>query len=105
MRRKRNREKRVLLTVQEERDLNRILAKMSYELDCKIGISDLARAVLQLVRDSSGNLITEARTAGALCRPPNGDMPASLEFEADIAGMVRRALAHKRRRSIIKGKR
>lgn len=105
MRGKRNREKRVLMTGQEEHDLNRVFAELSYELDCKVGISDVVRAALQLVRDHSGNLITEARNAGPLRRPVNGDMEASLEFEADIAGMLRRALAHKRRRSIIKGRR
>lgn len=83
-----NREKRVLLTQAEEREVERIVTRLAAELSTPVKLSHLLRACMTLLRHAENQIADQARQVGPLTRPPNGDPAALAEFEHHLAQIL-----------------
>jgi hypothetical protein len=83
-----NREKRVLLSQPEERELERLVNRVAGELSTPVKLSHLLRACVTLLRHAEDQIADQARQAGPLIRPSNGDPAALAEFEHRIARIL-----------------
>lgn len=89
---KRNREKRFLLSLSEERQLETLAISLSAELGTSVKSSHIIRACLSMLLDSEEKVISYAEKANGLSRPPNGDLKAINEFEKAIGKILKKAL-------------
>jgi hypothetical protein len=80
-----NREKRVLLTESEERDLNKFLIDLGEALGTQVQLSHLLRASIELLKHARGELLDEARKTPGLSRPANVYRIALATFERRLA--------------------
>jgi hypothetical protein len=83
-----NREKRVLLTQAEEREVERVVTRVAGELSTPVKLSHLLRACVTLLRHAEEQIVDQARQTGALTRPSNGDPAALAEFEFRLAQIL-----------------
>jgi len=83
-----NREKRVLLSQPEERELERLVNRVAGELSTPVKLSHLLRACVTLLRHAEDQIADQARQAGPLTRPSNGDPAALAEFEHRLARIL-----------------
>src|SRR5262249_32719674 len=83
-----NREKRVLLTQAEEREVERVVARVAEELSTPVKLSHLLRACVTLLRHGEEQIVDQARQTGSLTRPSNGDPAALAEFEFRLAQIL-----------------
>lgn len=83
-----DREKRVLLTQAEERQLERVVALMGSEIGTSLKLSHVLRACVALILHSEEELLERSRGSPKLMRPANGDGPALTRFERSIAQVV-----------------
>ena len=83
-----NREKRVLLSQPEERELERLVNRVAGELSTPVKLSHLLRACVTLLRHAEDQIADQARQAGPLTRPSNGDPAALAEFEHRLAKIL-----------------
>lgn len=83
-----SREKRVLLTQVEEREVERIVARLATELSTPVKLSHLLRACVTLIRHAENQIADHARQAGFLTRPANGNPAALAEFEHRLAQIL-----------------
>jgi hypothetical protein len=83
-----NREKRVLLTQAEEREVERVVASIAEELSTPVKLSHLLRACVTLLRHAEEQIVDQARQTGSLTRPSNGDPAALAEFEFRLAQIL-----------------
>lgn len=83
-----NREKRVLLTHAEEREVERVVARLAEELATPVKLSHLLRACVTLLRHAEEQVADHARLTGPLTRPSNGDPAALAEFEFRLAQIL-----------------
>jgi hypothetical protein len=83
-----NREKRVLLTQPEERELERLVNRLAGELSTPVKLSHLLRACVTLLRHAEDQIADQARQAGPLTRPSNGDPVALADFEHRLARIL-----------------
>lgn len=83
-----NREKRVLLTQPEERELERLVNRLAGELSTPVKLSHLLRACVTLLRHAENQIADQARQAGPLTRPSNGDSVALADFEHRLAQIL-----------------
>jgi len=88
---KRSREKRVLLTRSEERDIERLVSRVAGELGTPVKLSHMLRASLFLMLHAEEELIERARRV-TLMRPGNGDAPQIAEFENSLTQVLANAL-------------
>ena len=86
------REKRVLLTFSEEREIDRLVARVAEELATPVKLSHLLRAYMTLLLHAENEITRRARQAVPLHRPPNGDPVALAQFEHRLAQMLSAAL-------------
>jgi hypothetical protein len=86
------REKRVLLTHPEERELELLVNRVALELNTPAKLSHLLRACVTLLRYSQDEIIERAREAPPLSRPPNGSPQELAEFEYRLAQLLQGAL-------------
>jgi hypothetical protein len=86
------REKRVLLTHPEERELELLVNRVAIELNTPAKLSHLLRACITLLRYSQNEIIERAKEAPPLSRPPNGSPQELAEFEYRLAQMLQGAL-------------
>jgi hypothetical protein len=86
------REKRVLLTHPEERELEFLVNRVALELKTPAKLSHLLRACITLLRYSQNEIIKRAREAPPLSRPPNGSPQELAEFEYRLAQILQGAL-------------
>ena len=86
------REKRVLLTHPEERELELLVNRVALELNTPAKLSHLLRACITLLRYSQNEIIERARGAPPLTRPPNGSPQELAEFEYRLAQILQGAL-------------
>lgn len=82
------REKRVLLTLSEERELERLVNRMAEELETPVKLSHLLRAHLILFRHAENEVTKRAQQTGPLRRPPNGDPAGLAQFEHRLAQVL-----------------
>ncbi|MGE0682428.1 MAG: hypothetical protein AB7P69_16200 [Candidatus Binatia bacterium] len=83
-----SREKRVLLTQVEEREVERIVARLAAELSTPVKLSHLLRACVTLIRHAESQIADQARQVGSLTRPANGNLAALAEFEHRFAKIL-----------------
>src|SRR5262249_55944285 len=67
-----SREKRVLLTLAEEREIERLVARVAEALATPVKLSHILRAYMTLLLHAEGEVTKRARLTGSLHRPPNG---------------------------------
>lgn len=82
------REKRVLLTPSEERDLNTFLLDLGAALGTQVQLSHLLRASIELFKHARGEILEEARKTPGLHRPANVYRIALATFERRLAHLL-----------------
>ena len=82
------REKRVLLTFSEEREVERIVARIAEELGTPVKLSHMLRSYMALLLHAENEIVKRARQAGPLHRPSNGDPIALIRFEERLAQIL-----------------
>ncbi len=87
-----SREKRVLLTATEDRELERLVADMAAQLDTPLKASHLLRATVSLLDHAREELVRQSRKVGPVKRPPNNDPAALAAFEHYLAQVVEVAI-------------
>lgn len=86
------REKRVLLTLSEEREIERCVDRIAEGFGgTPVKLSHIIRACLTVMRHSENEIIQRAQEVGQLTRPPNGDNMALAEFEHELAKVLSQA--------------
>jgi hypothetical protein len=83
-----NREKRVLLTPSEERDLNTFLLELGAALGTQVQLSHLLRASIELLKHAHAEILEEARQTPGLHRPANVYRIAMATFERRLARLL-----------------
>jgi hypothetical protein len=86
------REKRVLLSADEERQIERLVDRLGEDLGTSLKLSHLLRACMTLLCHAEGELHNTAATLAPLIRPANGDAIALAQFEYDLAKLLSKAL-------------
>lgn len=86
--RKLDREKRMLLTQDEERVVDRFVSELGSELGAAIKLSHVLRACVLLVRNAEPHILERARASPRLVRPANGDVTALGDFEREVARVL-----------------
>jgi hypothetical protein len=85
---RRDREKRVLLTANEERDVERLVERLAGEVGTRLKLSHVLRACYLLLMHAEDEILDRARKAPTLARPGNGNAPELIEFERAIATIL-----------------
>jgi hypothetical protein len=83
-----NREKRVLLTPSEERDLNTFLLELGAALGTQVQLSHLLRAAIELLKHARGEILEEAHQTPGLHRLANVYRIAMATFERRVARLL-----------------
>jgi hypothetical protein len=86
------REKRVLLTFSEEREIERLVGRVAEEIATPVKLSHFLRAYMTLLLHAENEITKRARQAVPLHRPPNGDPVALAQFEHRLAQILSAAL-------------
>jgi hypothetical protein len=86
------REKRVLLSRSEEREVERLVADLTDTLCTPLKLSHVLRATVLLLRHAREEILTESQRVGPLKRPHNGEAVALVAFEHDLAQIIDRSL-------------
>jgi len=86
------RKKRVLLSPDEEREIERLVVRIGEDLGTSLKLSHLLRACMALLCHAEGSLHTTATSLGTLFRPANGDAIALAQFEFELTKLLSRAL-------------
>lgn len=81
---RRDREKRVLLTRVEERDVERLVGRLAGELRTPVKLSHVLRACITMVLHAEEELVEQGRRT-TLIRPGNGEAIELAEFERGLA--------------------
>jgi hypothetical protein len=90
--RKPNREKRVLLTPEEERQIERLVDHIGEQLGTSLKLSHLLRASMMVLRHAEKEILRDAEEFRPLPRPANGDGVALAQFEQTLARLLSKAL-------------
>ncbi|BCL40004.1 hypothetical protein [Nostoc sp. MS1] len=88
-----SREKRVLLTKSEEREIERFVDRLAEQLETPLKLSHVLRACMTILRHAEKEILAEASQSLKLERPPNGDPVALAQFEYQIAQILSTALS------------
>lgn len=89
---KQAREKRVLLTHTEERQIELLVHRLAIELSTPVKLSHVLRACVALLQHAEHEIVERAHRAAPLTRPPNGSYEALVEFEQRLAQLLLEAL-------------
>ena len=81
-------ERRLLLTRSESQAVDRLVNSMASRLNTQVKASHVLRAMVTLLLNSEGDVDKRAGEAGAMTRPPNGDLRGLQKFEAEIANII-----------------
>jgi hypothetical protein len=81
------REKRVLLSWEEELALQRLLDQLTETLQTPVKLSNALRSCLILLRHAQGPIVDAARRQGTLVRPANNDQTGIALFEQRLAAI------------------
>jgi hypothetical protein len=87
-----SREKRVLLSRSEEREVERLIADMADKLCTPLKLSHVLRATVLLLRQAREEILSESQRVGPFKRPHNGEAEALVAFEHDLAQIIDRSL-------------
>jgi hypothetical protein len=83
-----SREKRVLLTPSEERELNTFLLELGASLGTQVQLSHLLRAAIEIFKHARGEILDEAQKTPGLHRPANVYRMAMATFERRLARLL-----------------
>jgi hypothetical protein len=92
------REKRMLLTRDEERELDRLIDEISDELGVRVKVSNVMRASVALLFNVREELTKQCRRAKFSKRPRNGDPTEIANFEENLARLFESAVRNTRHR-------
>lgn len=81
------REKRVLLSWEEELALQRLLDQLTETLQTPVKLSNALRSCLILLRHAQGTIVESAAKQGSLVRPANNDQTGIALFEQRLASI------------------
>jgi hypothetical protein len=81
------REKRVLLSWEEELALQRMLDQLTETLQTPVKLSNALRSCLILLRHAQGTIVESAARQGSLVRPANNDPTGIALFEQRLASI------------------
>jgi len=81
------REKRVLLSWEEELALQRLLDQLTETLQTPVKLSNALRSCLILLRHAQGSIVESAAKQGSLVRPANNDPTGIAIFEQRLASI------------------
>jgi hypothetical protein len=81
------REKRVLLSWEEELALQRLLDQLTETLQTPVKLSNALRSCLILLRHAQGPIVDHAGRQGTLVRPANNDQTGIALFEQRLAAI------------------
>jgi hypothetical protein len=81
------REKRVLLSWEEELALQRLLDQLTETLQTPVKLSNALRSCLILLRYAQGTIVESAAKQGSLVRPANNDQTGIALFEQRLASI------------------
>ena len=81
------REKRVLLSWEEELALQRLLDQLTETLETPDKLSNALRSCLILLRHAQSQIVTQASRQGTLVRPANNDPTGIAMFEQRLAAI------------------
>lgn len=87
------REKRVLLSWEEELALQRLLDQLTGTLQTPVKLSNALRSCLILLRHAQGQIVDYARREGDMIRPANNDQAGIALFEHRLALIFQAAFA------------
>ena len=87
-RQKLSREKRYLLSADEEDRIEDLVRSMARELQTPLKLRHMVRAAISLITRAQAELLNQARTKELFARPSNGDTPGLLRFEAEVAKIL-----------------
>jgi hypothetical protein len=87
-----SREKRVLLSAEEEREIERLVDRVGEGLGTSLKLSHLLRACMSLLCHAESELHAAAATLGPIIRPANRDAIALAQFESNLARLLSKAL-------------
>jgi hypothetical protein len=87
------REKRVLLSWEEELALQRLLDQLTETLQTPVKLSNALRSCLILLRHAQGPIVDCAAREGNLVRPANNDQTGIALFEHRLASIFQTAFA------------
>jgi hypothetical protein len=87
-----SREKRVLVSMEEERQVERLVDRIGENLGTSLKLSHLLRASMSLLCHAEGEIVNAALALGPFVRPANGDAIALAQFEFDLAKLLSKAL-------------
>ena len=93
---KRTREKRVLLSRDEEIEVEDLLRDLTHALGFRLNFSELVRASLTLVLEVADEYVGILKKAKGLGRPRTVDFEAALDFECELADLLRKAVKRRR---------
>ncbi len=86
------REKRLLLSVQEEAEIERLVQKIAAELGTTLKLSHVLRASIRLLLNAEDEIVRHARAEPPMNRPPNSQHEAIAVFETQLSNLIQRAL-------------
>ena len=92
IRRSLNREKRVLLTPDEERQVERLVDRIGEQLGTSLKLSHLLRACMAVLCHAEPELLRLSAELRPLPRPANGDAVALAQFEQALAKLLSKSL-------------
>src|SRR5438270_2237112 len=81
------REKRVLLSWEEELALQRLLDQLTETLQTPVKLSNALRSCLILLRHAQGTIVESAGRQGSMVRPANNDQTGIAMFEQRLAAI------------------
>jgi hypothetical protein len=87
-----SRAKRVLLTPEEERHIERLVDRLAEQLGSPLKFSHLMRACMSVLCHAEAEIIQQATMAKPVERPANGDAVALAQFEQCVAKLLSKAL-------------
>lgn len=93
-----SREKRMLLTRDEERELDRLIDEISDELGVRVKVSNVMRASVALLFNVRDELTKQCRRAKFSKRPRNDDPTEIANFEENLARLFDSAVRNTRHR-------
>ena len=93
---KRTREKRVLLSRDEEIEVEDLLRDLTDALGFRLNFSELVRASLTLVLEAADEYVGVLEKAKGLRKPQTVDIEAALDFECELADLLRKAVKRRK---------
>jgi hypothetical protein len=87
-----SRAKRVLITPEEERHIERLVDRLAEQVGASLKLSHVLRACMAVLCHAEAEIMRQANAMSPLVRPANGDAVALAQFEQGVAKLLSLAL-------------